>query len=150
LPPVPFEVVLTLVAATGATVSPRQAPRSIALAIAHVAEDLDDASKLVVMAKRESDFVPDAAGDCDKTTGVCHSFGAWQLKAKWASRRVACDPFAAAPIALAVLRASARECPAAPLAVYASGSCDRGRTISRVRMREIMRLQELALRIPRS
>jgi hypothetical protein len=144
--PVGFDVVLTMVAAlmVGAA-SPRQAPRSIALAISHVAEDLHEAATLVVMAKRESDFVPDVEGDCKPLRG-CDSFGTWQLQR--VSREVAFDPFAAAPIALARLRSSAVECPQAPLSVYASGHCGWALTLSRSRAHEIERLERRTLEGP--
>jgi hypothetical protein len=108
-------------------VSPRQAPRSVALEVSKVARDENEAALLLVMAWHEGRFMPEAIGDGGES--LC----TMQIKH---DRRVLHDLSRCIEKGAAKLRASADACPAHPLAVYASGRCDWAWGISDRRMAE--------------
>ncbi len=104
----------------------RMAPRAIALEIARVARTPLEAAVMAVTSWEESRHVPDAVGDSGRA--LC----AFQLQ--HAPSSVLRDLRQCVEVAHARLVASAEACPDAPLALYASGRCDRGTKLSRRRM----------------
>ena len=113
---------LEAVAAISATVDPEHPVFGSAL---------EDAAVMLEMAERESNFNRAAVGDHGR------ALGPWQLQ--HVPARLATEWRPAAAITYARLRVSAEQCPDAPLAVYASGSCSNrgGRRVSAFRMREV-------------
>jgi Transglycosylase SLT domain len=107
--------------------------RQVIATVATVAETKHDAALLLYMAWKESRFNKNAVGDA----GL--ALGAWQLHS--APRSVLWDLPKAASITLARLRYSETACPAFPLAVYASGNCKQGHTVSNARMAEVTRIE---------
>jgi hypothetical protein len=114
----------------------------IARAIAMVAPDREWAARMAVYAIHESGLsVECLAGDGKK------SLGTWQLQG--VPEAVACDPAKAAPVWLGRARQSIADCSALPaserMAELASGSCDRGRMIARLRESFVLRALAHAL-----
>ncbi|WP_394849644.1 hypothetical protein LZC95_19605 [Pendulispora brunnea] len=97
------------------------------------------AATLVSLAFFESRFDQRAQGDAGHSTGLFQS---------WGGGAALFDPTRATRAALAAMRESLHRCRHRPsaerLASYASGSCDRGRAASRVRMALAARLLRLA------
>ncbi|WP_394835826.1 hypothetical protein LVJ94_02720 [Pendulispora rubella] len=84
---------------------------------------------LVATAYGESRFRPDAVGDHGQSRGL---YGRWGARAK------VLDPVIETRLAMSNMRTSMEACerlpPSERLAAYASGSCAKGRGISRARM----------------
>jgi len=101
-----------------------------------------DAAVMATMAYYESTLGRFVVGD----GGVAHC--AYQLHG--APSRVLWDLHTCTALAYARLRASAVQCPDAPLAIYVSGSCTNrgGRRVSVYRMREAERVQASAEAAP--
>jgi len=102
----------------------------IAEAIAETAPDREWAARMAVYAIHESGLhVECVEGDGGE------SLGPFQLKG--VSRKVACDPKVAAPVWLAMARASADHCRALPaferMAELVSGNCGHGHQLARLR-----------------
>jgi hypothetical protein len=110
--------------------------RAIAAEIARVAADRHEAAVMVVVAWRESAFRASAVGD----GGLARC--AFQLHG--APRSVLTDLRQCTELAAERLRASAAACPSAPLAAFASGTCERGRKISAWRMQEVAHVERAA------
>lgn len=122
--------------------SKKRGAESIARAIAMVAPDREWAARMAVYAIHESGLsVECLAGDGKK------SLGTWQLQG--VPEAVACDPAKAAPVWLGRARQSIADCSALPaserMAELASGSCDRGRMIARLRESFVLRALAHAL-----
>lgn len=114
---VPFAAVLTMIATVqNEPTNQRMAPRALALEIGRVAESPLEAARMVVLAWRESRFVPDAEGDGH--AALC----AFQLQ--HAPKRVLRDLRLCTEIAVKRLRVSVAANPDHPFAVYASGRAD--------------------------
>ena len=128
-----FPIALALVTATiTEPVDQRIAPRAVALEIAYAAESVEEAATLAVMAWDESRMRPDAIGDQGRS--LC----AYQLqRVSWG---VLGDLRFCTRIAVERLRESARQCPSAPLAVYASGNCGHARELSARRMAKVWKI----------
>lgn len=130
---IPFAVALLLVAAVQTEpMTKDMAPRAIALEIARIAESVEEAATLAVQAWEEGRLMPGAIGDHGRSLCV------YQLqRVSW---RVLYDLRECTRIAAERLRMSARQCPSAPLAQYASGNCGHARELSAKRMAKVWRL----------
>lgn len=109
----------------------------VAAAIEAVTRDEGERRALMVFAAEESHFARDVA-DCRRTGDNGHAVTSWQIHVYGATRALVCGSLVeAARHALWMLRASRAACAHRPeaerWAFYASGSCDRGRAISRRR-----------------
>lgn len=114
----------------------------VARAIAATAPDREWAARMAVYTVHESGLSTECvAGDGDR------SHGAFQLQG--VPNAVACDPMQAAPIWLARARQSIADCAALPeserMAELASGSCERGHQIARLRESFVLRALARAL-----
>lgn len=139
-------MVLSMMAALDANAPKRASAQNVAAAIVSVVDlerpifgsGLMDAGVLVEMGYRESRWMPALTGDHHRS--LCE----YQLQN--APIRVMWDINLCTKIAYERLRASARDCTDAPLAIYAGGSC-RNRTARRIsdaRMAEAARIEVAA------
>lgn len=129
---VPFAMVLAMVEAVVPAPTRHQAPRAIALEIARVAESPLEAARLVIVAKRESDFVPAALGD--------HGQALCAMQLQHAPARVLTDLRLCVEMGAYRLRASVSANPAHPFACYLSGDPRRAWSQSEDRERAARRL----------
>jgi len=109
----------------------------VAAAAHEVTRDEAERRALMVFAAEESHFARDVA-ECRRTGDNGHAVTPWQIHVYGATRSLVCGSLVeAARHALWMLRASREACAHRPeaerWAFYASGSCDRGRAISRRR-----------------
>lgn len=109
----------------------------LAQAIERVTDDVIEQRLLMVTATEESAWDPKVLS-CERKGDSGKSVTAFQVQVFGSLRREVCaSPESAARVALEMLRASQAACAHLPeaerLAFYASGSCDRGRQISRRR-----------------
>lgn len=140
MPPIPLSAVTSLMLALDARAATTPDAREIAASIARVVDDeapvfgapLMDAAVLVETGYRESAWRTAAVGD--------HGRALCWAQIQRAPRAVLTDVDACTRIAYARLRESTRQCPSAPMALYVSGRCDRGRRLSAWRMREAVRI----------
>lgn len=106
----------------------------VAESIARYAETEDEAIKLAVMGYYESRFKGTITGDNG------HAFGYLQLHN--VEEQVGFDIDKSTLIARDRLRKSGERCPDFPIALYASGSCQRGRHVSNFRIWKIREVQK--------
>ena len=130
--------VLLMMAAIAPDAENTNDARALAGEIARVSVDTHEAATMVVVAWRESAFRANAVGD----GGLARC--AFQLHG--APRSVLTDLHECTELAATRLRASALACPSAPLASFASGTCDRGRKLSAWRMQEVAHVEKAALK----
>ncbi len=139
-------IYMMLVALAGPPAAHSRLARELAMEIASVVDVAHpifesaqkDAAVMAATAYFESSLGRNVIGD----GGYAHC--AYQLHG--APSRVLWDLHACTTLAYARLRASAAQCPDAPLAIYTSGSCTNrgGRRVSVYRMREAERVQASA------
>jgi hypothetical protein len=130
--------VLIMMAAIAPDAENTHDARAIADEIARVSVDTHEAAIMVVVAWRESAFRAGAVGD----GGLARC--AYQLHN--APRSVLTDLRECTELAAERIRASEVACPSAPLAAFASGTCERGRKLSAWRMQEVAHIEKVALR----
>lgn len=130
--------VLMMMAAIAPDAENTNDARAIASEIARVAVDSHEAAIMVVVAWRESAFRSNAVGD----GGLARC--AYQLHN--APRSVLTDLRQCTELAAERIRASAAKCRSAPLAAFASGTCERGRKLSAWRMQEVAHVEKVALK----
>jgi hypothetical protein len=104
-----------------------QAPRAVALEVARIADSVDEAALLLVVAWHEGRFRLYVRGDGGQS--VCTMQVQGDAGAYYDLRRCV-------ETGMRKLRRSAEACPDHPLAVYASGRCDWAWGISDARVRE--------------
>jgi hypothetical protein len=132
--------ILLMLAAISPGAEKMKDARAIAVEVWNVAETPREAATLLVTAWEESRFQQSAVGDGGQARTAYQLHGA--------PRTAVLDIGEATRIASARLRASARLCPRWPLAVYASGSCDRGHRLNDRRMAEIVRIEQAVVDEP--
>src|ERR1700676_1421557 len=117
-----FAFVLSLVLAVMTEpIDQRMAPRALALEIARVSRTPLEAAVRVKMAWEESRLIPNAIGDGGKSLCALQVQRNGLPHAVWLSTLT--DLRKCVEVADERLRASAADCPDAPLSSYAAGTC---------------------------